>query len=175
MVWFLHRGSKAPAIRVNSLNAKLRNVRREPVHVAAARIVLGAIFAGAALSYFWQQALGWPLFPMRITDRGTQFALGIIRVGYLWPLMKSINLLAGVLLIANCAPAFALALLTPVTVVIIWFQVFLNPLPVPLITVAVVVLTEAMLYCAYGSCYAGMFRNDRWELRRSRKCGADER
>jgi hypothetical protein len=66
-----------------------------------------------------------------------------------------------VLLIANRAPAFALALLTPVTVVIIWFQVFLNPLPVPLITVAVVVLTEAILYRAYGSCYAGMFRNDR--------------
>jgi putative oxidoreductase len=157
------------------MNAKLRNVRQEPMHVAAARIVLGATFASAALSYFWQQALGWPLLPMRITDRGMQFAVGIIRVGYLWPLMKAINLLAGVLLIANRAPAFALALLTPVTVVIIWFQVFLNPLPIPLITVAVVVLSEAMLYCAYGSCYAGMFRNDRWELRRFRKRGAEER
>src|SRR5580692_1339464 len=75
----------------HSMNAKLSNVRQEPMHVAAARIVLGAIFASAALSYFWQQALGWPLLPMRITDRGMQFAEGIIRVGYLWPLMKAIN------------------------------------------------------------------------------------
>ena len=145
----------------HSMNARLHDVRQEPIPVAAARIVLGAIFASAALSYFWQQALGWPLLPMRVTDCGMQFAMGIIRVGYLWPLMKAINLLAGVLLIANRAPAFALALLTPVTVVIVWFQVFLNPLPVPLITVAVVVLSEAILYCAYRNRYAGMFRNDR--------------
>jgi hypothetical protein len=65
------------------LDAKLRNVRQEPMQVAAARVVLGAIFASAALSYFWQQALGWPLFPMRITDRGMQFSMGIIRVGHL--------------------------------------------------------------------------------------------
>ena len=45
--------------------------------------------------------------------------------------------------------------------VIVWFQVFLNPLPVPLITVAVVVLSEATLYFAYRSCYAGMFRSTR--------------
>ena len=144
------------------MNAKLRNVRQEPMHVTVARLVLGAIFASAALSYFWQQALGWPLLPMRITDRGMQFAMEIIRVGYLWPLMKSLNFLAGVLLIANRAPAFALALLTPVTAVIIWFQAFLNPLPVPLITVAVVVLSEAILYRAYANCYAGLFRNKHW-------------
>ena len=140
------------------MNENLRNVRHEPWHVTAARLALGAIFAGAALNYFWQQAFGWQLLPMRITDRGMQFAVGIIRVGYLWPLMKAINLLAGVLLIANRAPAFALALLTPVTVIIAWFQVFLNPLTVPLLTVGVVILCEALLYRAYAGCYAALFR-----------------
>jgi hypothetical protein len=121
--------------------------------------VLGTFFASAAVSYFWMQAFGWPLLPVRISDGGLQFALSIIKVGYLWPLMKSINLLAGCLLIVNRAPAFALALLAPITVVIIWFQIFLNPLPVPLATVTVVILCEVMLLRAYANSYAGMFAN----------------
>jgi putative oxidoreductase len=122
------------------------------------RIFLGAIFASAALSYFWREVFGWPLLPVQITAQGSQFALGIIRVGYLWPLMKAINLMAGVLLIINRAPAFALALLLPITAVIIWFQLLLNPLPVPLATVVVVVICEVMLLRAYAIVYAVMFR-----------------
>jgi hypothetical protein len=127
--------------------------------VTIPRIVLGAIFASAALSYFWQEIFGWPLLPVPLTMQGLQFALSIIKVGYLWPLMKAINLVAGVLLIVNRAPAFALALLAPITVVIIWFQLFFNPLPVPLATVVVAVICELLLVRAYSSCYAGMFRN----------------
>jgi len=127
--------------------------------VTIPRVVLGIIFASAAVNYFWMEALGWPLLPVHISDRGLQFALSIIKVGYLWPLMKSINLAAGFLLIVNRAPAFALALLVPITVVIIWFQVLLNPLPVPLATVAVVVCCEVMLVRAYAKSYAGMFVN----------------
>jgi putative oxidoreductase len=123
------------------------------------RVVLGLIFAVAALNYFWQEAFGWPLVPLQITVRGEQFVVEIIKVGYLWPLMKAINLAAGILLIANRAPPFALALLAPVTVIIIWFQVFLNPLPIPLVTVAVVALCELLLLRAYASSYAGMFKN----------------
>ena len=44
-----------------------------------------------------------------------------------------------------------------VNVVIIWFQIFLNPLPVPLATVAVVVLCEVMLARPYLISYAGVF------------------
>jgi putative oxidoreductase len=125
------------------------------------RVLLGAIFASAALSFFWQEIFGWPLLPVRITARGMQFALVIVQVGYLWPLMKGINLVAGVLLIVNRAPAFALALLMPVTVVIIWFQILLNPLPVPLATVVVAVLCEVMLIRAYAGSYACVFRGRR--------------
>jgi hypothetical protein len=78
--------------------------------VTIPRIVLGIIFASAAVSYFWMEAFGWPLLPVRISDHGLQFALSIIQVGCLWPLMKSINLVAGFLLIVNRAPAFALAI-----------------------------------------------------------------
>ena len=129
--------------------------------VTIPRIVLGAIFASAALNYFWSVVFGWMLLPLSITSRAMQFAGEIIQIGYLWPLMKSINLTAGVLLIANRAPAFAVALLLPVTVIIIWFQVFLNPLPIPMATVLLAVVCELLLLRAYVRRYAGMFIDDK--------------
>ena len=129
--------------------------------VTIPRIVLGAIFAGAALNYFWSMVFGWMLLPMSITTRAMQFADEVIKIGYLWPLMKSINLAAGILLIANRVPAFAVALLLPVTVIIVWFQIFLNPLAVPVATVVLTVICELMLLRAYASRYTGMFVNDK--------------
>jgi hypothetical protein len=125
------------------------------------RFVLGAIFASAALNYFWSIVFGWMPFPLSITAQAMQFAGEIIKIGYLWPLMKAINLVAGILLIANRAPALAVALLLPVTVIIVWFQIFLNPLPVPLATVVLAVICELLLLRAYASRYAAMFVNDK--------------
>jgi nicotinamide riboside transporter PnuC len=124
------------------------------------RIVLGAIFAGAALNYFWSMVFGCMLLPVSITPQAMQFAGVVIKTGYLWPLMKAINLVAGILLIANRAPAFAVALLLPVTVIIVWFQIFLNPLPIPVATAVLAVICELTLLRAYASRYAGMFIND---------------
>jgi putative oxidoreductase len=133
--------------------------------VTIPRIVLGAIFASAAASYFWSVMFGWMLLPVPITAEAMQFAGVIIKVGYLWPLMKAINLVAGVLLIANRVPALAVALLLPVTVIIVWFQILLNPLPVPLGTCALAVICELMLLRAYAAHFAGLFMNDRWSPR----------
>jgi putative oxidoreductase len=131
------------------------------------RIVLGAVFAGAALNYFWSVVFGWMLFPVSITPQAMQFAGVVIKTGYLWPLMKAINLVAGILLIANRAPAFAVALLVPVTVIIVWFQVFLNPLPIPIATAVLAAICELMLLRAYASRYAGMFINDKLSTQES--------
>jgi putative oxidoreductase len=131
------------------------------------RIVLGAIFASAALNYFWSVVFGWMLLPVSITPQAMQFAGVVIKTGYLWPLMKAINLVAGILLIANRAPAFAVALLVPVTVIIVWFQVFLNPLPIPVATAVLAVICELMLLRAYASRYAGMFINDKLSTQES--------
>jgi len=130
--------------------------------ITVPRIVLGAIFASAALSYFWSVVFGWMLLPVPITVQAMQFAGLIIKIGYLWPTMKAINLVAGLLLMANRAPAFAVALLLPVTVIIVWFQIFLNPLPIPLTTVLLAVLRELMLLRAYARRYLSMFVNDTW-------------
>jgi hypothetical protein len=128
--------------------------------VTVPRVLLGVIFASAALSYFWSMAFGWMLLPVPITSQAMQFAGTIIRIGYLWPLMKAINLVAGLLLIVNYAPAFAVALLLPVTVIIVWFQVFLNPLPIPMAIAALAVLCELLLLRAFARRYASMFVNE---------------
>ena len=135
--------------------------------VTIPRLVLGAIFASAALNYFWGVAFGWMLVPVSVTSHGMEFAGVIIKTGYLWPLMKAINLTAGILLIMNRAPAFAVAMLLPVTVIIVWFQVLLNPLPVPMATAAIEVVCELLLLRAYAIRYAGMFRNDRLSTQES--------
>jgi hypothetical protein len=135
--------------------------------VTIPRIVLGAIFAGAALNYFWSVVFGWMPLPVSITPQAMQFAGEIIKIGYLWPVMKSINLAAGILLIGNRAPAFALALLLPVTVIIVWFQIFLNPLPGPLATVVLAVICELMLLRAYASRYTGMFMDEKLSTQES--------
>jgi putative oxidoreductase len=135
--------------------------------VTIPRIVLGSIFASAALNYFWSVIFGRMLLPISITTQAMQFAGEIIKIGYLWPSMKAINLAAGILLITNRAPAFGLALLLPVTVIIVWFQVFLNPLPVPVATAALAVICELLLLRAYASRYAGMFINDQLSAQES--------
>jgi len=127
--------------------------------VTIPRFVLGFIFISAAVNYFWEVVFGWALFHVPVTQPAKQFASSIIAAGYLWPLMKFIILTAGVLLIINRAPAFALALLAPITVMIVWFQLFFNPLPFPLATVVVVVLCELLLLRAYATCYVAMFHN----------------
>jgi putative oxidoreductase len=120
------------------------------------RSLLGFIFSAAAINYFWEVTFGQVLIPMPIADQAKRFAGDVMDAGYLWPLMKLVNLTSGIMLISNQAPALALALLAPVTVVIVWFQLILNPLPLPLATTAVVVICELLLFRAYANCYIGL-------------------
>ena len=124
--------------------------------VTIPRFMLGFIFSAAAINYFCEVLFGRVLIPTPIADQAKRFASDIIAAGYLWPLMKLVNLAAGILLISNQAPALALALLAPVTVVIVWFQLILNPLPLPSATTAVVVVCELLLFRAYATCYIGL-------------------
>lgn len=121
--------------------------------VTIPRLLLAGIFASAAINYFWQVALGRALFSIPTTVPARQFANSIIAAGYLWPFMKLLNLVASLLLLLNRAPALGLLLLLPVTVVIVWFQWRLNPLPGPLATTAIVALCELLLLRAYGRSY----------------------
>ena len=54
-----------------------------------------------------------------------------------------------------------------ITAIIVWFQVFLNPLPIPVATAVLAVICELMLLRAYANRYAGMFINDKLSTQES--------
>jgi hypothetical protein len=128
---------------------------RKPV-VTVARLVLGTTFVVMALNYFFRILLHAHLLPIPVTDQGKQFAQNLQAIGFIWPFMKAVNLAAGSMLVANRAPAFALALLLPATVMIVWFHIKLDPLPLPLLVTGVIVVCELVLLTAYWPRFAPM-------------------
>ena len=82
--------------------------------------------------------------------------LGALKeTGFFWPFMKTVELIGALCLLTNRAPAFGLAILSPLIAVIVLFHVFLNPQGIPLALVLLVCM--ALLYRAYAPRYASLF------------------
>lgn len=127
------------------------------IAVDAPRVLLALIFlVGAANGFAWM-ITGQDLIHPPTSDAGMRFEAALRDSGFLWPLMKSIDLVAGLMLLFNRAPAFALLLLLPIIVVIVLFHVVLNPGGIP-IAVVLSVLSGMLLY-AWRDRYAPLFRN----------------
>ncbi|HKY36884.1 MAG TPA: DoxX family protein [Polyangiaceae bacterium] len=106
----------------------------------AARLLLGGVFTLFGLNGF----LGF--LPMPAPEGlAAVFMGGLGASGYLFPLLKGTELLAGVLLLANRFVPLALTVLAPIVVNIVGFHLFLAPagLVLPLI------VTALGIYLAY--------------------------
>jgi hypothetical protein len=126
------------------------------ITVDAPRILLALVFlVGAANGFAWM-ITGQDLIHPPTSEAGLRFEAALRESGFLWPLMKSIDLVAGLMLLFNRAPALALLLLLPIIVVIVLFHLVLNPGGLP-IAVLLSVLT-AMLLVAWRDRYAPLFR-----------------
>ena len=126
------------------------------ITVDVPRILLALIFlVGAANGFAWM-ITGQDLIHPPTSDAGIRFEAALRESGFLWPLMKSIDLIAGLMLLFNRAPALALLLLLPIIAVIVLFHLVLNPGGIP-IAVVLSVLT-AMLLFAWRDRYAPLFR-----------------
>lgn len=77
--------------------------------------------------------------------------------GFLWPLMKTVELIGAACLLSNRAPAFGLALLAPVMAVIVLFQGVLNPQGAPV--AALLVVCSALLLRSYATRYASLLES----------------
>ena len=99
----------------------------------AARIFLGLVFTVFGLNFFLH-FLPMPPAP----PRAAAFAGALFGSGYFFPLLKSIEVVAGLLLLANLFVPLTLAVLAPIIVNIIGFHLFLEPsgLPIPLVVLA---------------------------------------
>jgi hypothetical protein len=97
----------------------------------AARITLGLVFAVFGLNGF----IGF--IPQPPHDGGAgQFIAALAATGYMFPLIKAVELVTGVLLLVGRYVPLALTLLAPVVVNIVAFHAFLEPhtIGLPLVT-----------------------------------------
>jgi len=93
----------------------------------AARILLGAIFTLFGLNGF----LHFLQMPPPPPAAGAFFG-ALMATGYMMPLIMSVQVLAGVLLLSRRLVPFALTLLAPVVVNIVAFHLFLAPQGLPM-------------------------------------------
>ncbi len=114
----------------------------------AARVVLGLVFLVFGLNGFLQFMPQPPL-----PDRALAFMGGLAATGYMFPLIKGVEVIAGALLLSNRFVPLAVALLAPNVVNIVLFHAVLVPagLPIALMVLALEVFTAWSYRDAYAS------------------------
>lgn len=95
-----------------------------PVIVHIARIILGAVFLTTGLNGFFN----FMPFPQMPAEAGA-FMGAMGETGYFFPLLKTVELVCGILFLSNRLVPLAAILISPVIVQIFAFHVFLAPLP----------------------------------------------
>lgn len=128
----------------------------------ASRVVLGLVFTVFGLNGFFGFLPQPPVPPAAASLLGALFS-----AGYFFPLLKGIEVLAGVLLLTRVAVPLALTLLAPIVLNIVAFHLFLAPGGM-LITL-VVLATELHLAWIHRAAFAPLFRSARVRLESSRR------
>lgn len=118
---------------------------------AAARVTLGLVFFLFGLNYFVEFLPAPPAPP----EQALAFVGGLMAGGYVFPLVKAIEVVAGAALLANRFVPLALTLLAPIIVNIAAFHFLLAPsyaMPVALI------LLEVYLAWTHRAAFLPMLR-----------------
>ena len=116
-----------------------------------ARVVLGLVFVVFGLNYFLGFLGATPPPP----DRAAPFILGLVSAGYVFPLVKTIEVASGLALLGNRFVPLALTLLAPIIVNIAAVHVLL----VPRYPMAVTLVSlEVYLAWTYRSAFAPMLQ-----------------
>jgi uncharacterized membrane protein YphA (DoxX/SURF4 family) len=115
----------------------------------AARLFLGLVFTVFGLNFFLHFLPAPPAPP-----RAAAFAGALFASGYLFPLLKATEVVAGLLLLSGFFVPLALAVLAPIVINIVGFHLFLAPsgLLVPLAVLA----AEIFLAWSYRAAFAPM-------------------
>jgi uncharacterized membrane protein YphA (DoxX/SURF4 family) len=117
----------------------------------AARLFLGLVFTVFGLNFFLH-FLPMPPAP----PKAAAFAGALFASGYLFPLLKATEVVAGLLLLSGRFVPLALAVLAPIIVNIVGFHLFLEPsgLAIPVAVLA----AEIYLARTYRAAFAPMLR-----------------
>jgi uncharacterized membrane protein YphA (DoxX/SURF4 family) len=117
----------------------------------ALRVVLGLVFTASGATGLLQLASPPPL-----SGAAAQFMGGLAATGYFFPLLKTVELAAGLLLLSGRFVPLALTLLAPVVVNIAAFHFLLAPPGAPM--AAFLVLAEIGLAWLYRDAFAPLLR-----------------
>jgi putative oxidoreductase len=117
--------------------------------ILVARILLGLMFTVFGLNFFWHFL---PMPPLQ--GPSGAFAGAMFATGYIFHLLKVLEVLSGLALLAGFCVPLALTVLAPIIVNILFFHAFLAPsgLPIPL----VLLVLELFLAWAYRDAFAPM-------------------
>ena len=122
---------------------------KQKLHLGA-RLIFGLAFFIFGINGF----LNFMPTPPMTTEAGTLLeALGA--TGYFFPMIKIIEMVAGILLIANYLAPFAVVLITPILIGITTIHLFLNPAGIPMMIV--LHLLHGYLVVGYKSYYKSLF------------------
>ncbi len=100
-------------------------LRHAPM-AAGPRRLLGLIFVAHGLNGFLNVL---PQAPTPVPDRALAFVAALVIAGYVFPLVNTVEIIAGTLLLSNRFVPLALAALAPIIVNIAGFYVVLAALP----------------------------------------------
>lgn len=120
----------------------------------AIRSLLGLIFLVSGLNHFF------PLIPLPPEPpRAISFFGALTATGYMWPLIRGTEIVAGALLLAGLLVPFALVIIAPVIVNIVALDLFLGPRNLP--TSLFVASLEIVLVWQYRASFAPLFGTPR--------------
>lgn len=140
------------------------------------RIVLGLAYLPGALNFFSVLIFGAGFLPLLASQSGPLPIAGqfLAAMGQLFPFMlmvKVVTLSSAIMLLINRAPAFAVALLTPVTAGIVLVHLILIPpmvgwtswVVVEAVWTLVAVVCQLILFGTYARNYRSLFQRPAFE------------
>lgn len=116
-----------------------------------ARVALGLIYTVFSLAFFFQ------LMPQQEMSGPTlEFVMGLAASGYIMPVVKTFELVCGVILLSGRYVPLALVVIFPITLNVTLFHLFLMPagLPIPILMMA----ANLFLAYTYRDRYADLFK-----------------
>lgn len=116
-----------------------------------ARILLGLVFFVFGLNGFLH-FMKTPPNPAA----GTAFMKALAMTGYMFPLIKGTEVVAGLMLLSNRMVPLGLVLLAPILVNIAAFHIFLSPAPAGMVMTAVLLGFEGFLAWYYRDYFRGV-------------------
>lgn len=129
---------------------------RRIIIIDVPRILLGLLFLVSAVDGFSLILTGTNYIRPPTSEAGLRFERALQDSGFIWPLMKSIDLVAAICLLTNRFAPLALLFLLPIITVIVLFHLVLNPGGAPV--AAILAVLTALLLFGYRDRYAPLLR-----------------